>query len=347
MSGLTGTAGGVAGNVTAIAGADQAGHEAIGVLQAAPDAAMSFAAASQVVLDYLVAHVPLGYWAITRVADGRQSYLSLGDNVYDLQRGGSHAWQDSFCRYMADGTAPSVAPDAQSVPVYAAAGVNASLQIGAYAGAPIHDSDGSLFGAICGLDPKVAGPELVDHKAVIDVLAQLLEIVLVVDRAREHAVQVAQSAHADGVSDELTGVLNQRGWELLLAAEEEHLQVFGDPAAVVVATLSDSTDSTDSTNPTDPTAISEPDERALVTLAWCLSTACAPDAAVARIGRRQFAIVVRPATAADARDFVGSVKRELATAGLRAALAWAPVTLAGGYDAALRSACADLDAACG
>ncbi|MGN6089000.1 MAG: hypothetical protein ACTHNT_06905, partial [Actinomycetales bacterium] len=135
-----------------------------------------------------------------------------------------------------------------------------------------------------------------------------------------------------------------------LPAAAENLRVCGDPAGVGVATLADPTDSTDPTdsnNPTDPMAISEPDERALVTLAWCLSTACGPDAAVARIGRRQFAIVVRPATAADARDFVGSVKRELATAGLRAGLAWAPVTLAGGYDAALRSACADLDAACG
>ena len=56
---------------------------------------------------------------------------------------------------MAAGTAPAHAPDAQAVPAYAAAAVNGSVDIGTYAGAPIREPDGTLFGAICGLDPHV------------------------------------------------------------------------------------------------------------------------------------------------------------------------------------------------
>jgi len=116
---------------------------------------MGFDEAAHAVLEHLREHVPMGFWAVTRVENGRQTYLYLDDNEYGFASGGSHPWEASFCIHMAAGTAPPVAPDAQSVPAYAGAGINAAAKIGAYAGAVISEPDGQLFGAICGIDPDV------------------------------------------------------------------------------------------------------------------------------------------------------------------------------------------------
>ncbi len=116
---------------------------------------MSFDEAARAVLSYLREALPLAFWSVTRVENGRQTYLHLdADNGYGLAQGDSHPWEDSFCIQMASGAAPAVAPDAQAVPAYAAAGVNATVSIGAYAGAAINESDGTVFGAICGIDPS-------------------------------------------------------------------------------------------------------------------------------------------------------------------------------------------------
>lgn len=40
-----------------------------------------FEQASRDVLDYLHAHVPLAFWAVTRVENGRQTYLSVQDSA--------------------------------------------------------------------------------------------------------------------------------------------------------------------------------------------------------------------------------------------------------------------------
>ena len=84
-----------------------------------------FDRAANLVLEYLHEQLPLAFWAVTRVENGRQTYLYLdADNGYGLRQGGSHPWEDSFCIHMAAGRAPTVAPDAQSVPEYARGGVN-------------------------------------------------------------------------------------------------------------------------------------------------------------------------------------------------------------------------------
>ena len=89
----------------------------------APNAGFDHAA--RLVLDYLHQQMPLAFWSVTRVENGRQSYLYLDpDNGYGLRQGDSHPWQDSYCIHMAAGTAPTVARDAQAVSLYAQAAVN-------------------------------------------------------------------------------------------------------------------------------------------------------------------------------------------------------------------------------
>ena len=86
---------------------------------------VDFEKAARLVVAYLNAHVPMALWSVTRVENGRQTFLFQDeDNGYQVNPGHSHRWEDSFCVHMAAGGAPTVAPDAQAVSVYASAGVN-------------------------------------------------------------------------------------------------------------------------------------------------------------------------------------------------------------------------------
>lgn len=160
---------------------------------------MSFDEAALAVLGYLREALPLAFWSVTRVENDRQTYLYLNsDNGYGLVQGQSHPWEDSFCVHMAAGTGPGIAPDAQAVPVYAAAGVNAAAAIGSYAGAAVHEPDGTLFGAICGIDPQVRtdDPAFVAAGPVLHLLGQLLTMVLAANRDRDVTAWQVSLRHA-------------------------------------------------------------------------------------------------------------------------------------------------------
>ncbi len=117
-----------------------------------PPEPVSFADACRQVIGHLKAQVPFGVWSVSRFDGARQVHLYLDDDAYGLRPGDALPWGETFCRYMVAGLAPQVAPDAMAVPQYAAVAAAAGMRIGAYAGVPIRDGDGALFGTLCGFD---------------------------------------------------------------------------------------------------------------------------------------------------------------------------------------------------
>lgn len=296
------------------------------------ETSVSFDTACRLVLDYLHEHVPLGFWSVTRMENGRQTYLALGENVYGLPQGGSHAWQDSYCVHMSAGRGPLVAPDAQAVPVYAAAKVNDTVRIGAYAGAPIRDADGELFGALCGLDPQPQPAELAHVGPLLQLLGQLLSMVLVADRARADAARDAASALTDATTDALTGLLNRRGWDLAVAAEQARYSRFADPTVVVAVDL----DHLKAVN--DGPGGHAAGDRHLVAAAHVLRDAVRSRDTLARLGGDEFVLILPGCSTEEAPLLTQRLDDALRAAGVPGSVGWAPVTLAAGVTDALRAA---------
>ena len=201
-----------------------------------PPAPGGFREVCRLALDFLNAVMPLGLWMITRVENGRQTYLYVDDNEYGLSVGGSHPWQSSYCVHMVAGTGPRIAPDAQAIAVYAAAPVNATTQIAAYAGAPIAEPDGSLFGAICGLD-RDRRADLAPFGPVLDLLAGVLTLALAGDRALAAAERASRTSHTSATTDALTGIHNRRAWDDALSRLEVDYTTRADPTVIVVVDL--------------------------------------------------------------------------------------------------------------
>ena len=289
---------------------------------------MSFDEAAEAVLAYLREHVPMGFWSVTRVENGRQSYLYLEDNVYGLPQGGSHLWEDSYCVHMAAGTAPTVAPRAQDVPLYRDAAINDAVTIGAYAGAAISEPDGSLFGAICGLDTEPRSDDLLAAEPLLGLLGSLLNMVLAADRARDQASAATSAARDDAETDVLTGLLNRRGWEQAVAAAQVKFARLADPTIVVMVDLDRLKDINDSEG-------HAAGDRYIIGAGKALRAATRPTDVLARLGGDEFGLIMTgcPESAGPAKvtDLYAALERE----GVAGSCGWAPISIVRGFPAAL------------
>ncbi|TAM59857.1 GGDEF domain-containing protein [bacterium] len=108
---------------------------------------------------------------------------------------------------------------------------------GACAGVPILGSDGRLFGTICGLCTQAQEIDHDEAAAVLLLFGRLLGSL--VDRQREvdEAERRAERAEADALLDPLTGVFNRRGWDRLLAGEEERCRRYDCSAHIFMLDL--------------------------------------------------------------------------------------------------------------
>jgi hypothetical protein len=170
----------------------------------------------------------VGLWSVTRLENGQQTSLYLDDIEYGLTEGGSAPWEGSFCVSMTAGLAPRVAPDVSAVPLYRDAPVAQALPTGAYAGVPLLEPDGELFGTLCGISATARGEEFRDQQRLFEVPASLLGIVLAADRGRDAALLAASVASELADTDPMTGLLNRRGWGRRIAQEQERVARYAD-----------------------------------------------------------------------------------------------------------------------
>jgi hypothetical protein len=76
--------------------------------------ARAFDQACHMVVDYLAGALPMGAWAVTRVAGERQTVLVSDDHGFGLQPGAEGRWTMSICRTMVSGETPRIVPDTAS-----------------------------------------------------------------------------------------------------------------------------------------------------------------------------------------------------------------------------------------
>ncbi len=200
----------------------------------------AFDQACHMVVDYLAGALPMGAWAVTRVAGERQTVLVSDDHGYGLVPGVEGKWTMSICRTMVSGETPRVVPDTGSEPALCdviAAAAEGGMAVAAYVGTPILYPDGGLFGTVIGINEEPLDDGFVTHETLLDLLSSLLSSVLEADTNAVQSARQLERAVSDAETDTLTGLLNRRGWERWLSREEERFRRFGDPACVVMMDL--------------------------------------------------------------------------------------------------------------
>lgn len=179
----------------------------------------------------------MGLWMVTRVDGEDWIVLTSEDHGYAVSPGDVFAWSDSFCSRMVEELGPRIAPASDDVPAYREAPIGRQVPIGSYIGVPLHGGEGELFGTLCAIDPQPRLGLGDEALALTELVADMLTSILALELRASEAERDAERAEREGVTDELTGLFNRRGWERLLEAEEDRCRRHGDPAAVFAIDL--------------------------------------------------------------------------------------------------------------
>lgn len=188
-------------------------------------------------LHFLHQRYGFALWMFTRLEENDWIVLTAEDHGYGIGEGAVFAWKDSLCSRMVDDLGPRVAPVVTDVASYVAAPIAAHLKIGAYIGIPLKRRDGSLFGTLCAIDPLPQSSLVAEEQDLIELIADLLNRLLNAELATAEAVRRAERAEVVMMRDPLTALYNRRGWDRLLAKEEERCRRYGHPACIISVDL--------------------------------------------------------------------------------------------------------------
>lgn len=296
--------------------------------------ARTFDGACTLVVDHLAQTTPMGLWAITRVVGDTQTMLTVSSPGFAILVGDELPFPTSLCLQMTSALAPPVVADISSVPVYVDAARTAAardLTVRAYAGVPIFGPDEELYGTLCGYSPNVEPALTASLEATLVLLAALLSALLQGDLALTQSARDVERAHGMADTDELTGLLNRRGWVRFLELEEARYRRFGDPAGVVVLDL-------DNLKGINDVHGHHEGDRLLRDTARILQTSVRAVDIVARLGGDEFGIIMVGFTDDDTAVLSQRLRTAFERAEVRLSMGHAPHTLVGGFHHAWRTA---------
>jgi len=198
-----------------------------------------FSTAADAVLEHLQKQCGLALWAVTRV-EGAELTIARARHdggYYQLAAGDRFRWCDTLCNRMVEALGPQVAYDMEKVPAYRDAAFASRMQIGAYVGVPLRNVDGQLHGTLFGIAPHPQSPGLEAWLPLIQLQADLLAAFIDRDSQLETERRAADRVRAMSTTDELTGVLNQHGWDAAAVTEGARCERYGHPVCVISVKL--------------------------------------------------------------------------------------------------------------
>lgn len=222
-------------------------------------------------------------------------------------------WHDSLCARLVSGQGPAFAPRLHEVAAYRDAPQASALAALGYAGTPVFDADGSVFGTLCGYlwEPLALDPQRwqADMQVAGALLAQWLRQCRHAERMAERLAQ----SERDSRTDALTGLLNRRGWEEAVAGEQARIEREGRSVGVLSLDL----DRLKHTNDRHGHAAGDALIRACARVLRGQSRAFD---SVARIGGDEFGVLLSGMPAAGIAQSVARLSAALDTVGIAASI---------------------------
>lgn len=275
-----------------------------------------FVDAAQAILKLLHQRFGFGLWMVTRTQDEDWIVLVAEDHHYTIVPGTTFNWPDTFCYRMVKGLGPNIAPDINKIPTYIDAPIGKQLPIAAYIGLPLANTDGSLFGTLCAIDPSPQPEKTEEEKDFIYLQARVLSTLLHMEQQTKNISQELLSEQKKSQIDELTGVYNRRGWDNHIAIEEERCQRYNSPASIVMLDLDGLKDTNDQHGHAEG-------DHLIQEMAECLRSVVRPFDIVARIGGDEFALLIVEADETLTLQLIGRIRARLDESGISASIGWA------------------------
>ena len=275
-----------------------------------------FAAASKATMQFLRQRLGFKLWMVTRTDGKDWIVLFADDHGYGVKAGQVYSWAETLCSRMVEGQGPHIAPDVASEPAYAQSPITGKITIGAYVGVPLRRADGTLFGTLCAIDPEPQPERIREDKDMVVLMGELLGGLLEAELANAENVRKAERMDVDITRDELTGLYNRRGWDMLMVREEERCRRYGHPACVVSIDLDDLKFYNDTQGYASGDAL-------LIRCSKALKEVTRGSDVVARMGGDEFAMLMVECDYFDAQAMLLRVQETLAGYDVRASIGMA------------------------
>lgn len=276
----------------------------------------SFEASVKTVLDFL--HQRLGFqlWMFTRVEGEDWIVLSACDHGYGVEDGNVFRWSDSFCSRMVKGFGPRIAPNSNQIQVYREAEIGKIVPINAYVGIPLCHPDGTLFGTLCAIDPKVQSEELYQEESLIELQSKLLTTILHYEMKAQQNARLYERAQKEAEMDWLPGLYNAKGWRRIIEAEELRCKSYGQPASVLILDL-------DNLKVVNDRLGHDTGDRLLEATAECLLKNTRQEDVVARLGGDEFGVLMLDVNEEETTIIVQRIAQQLQANQIKASLGYA------------------------
>ena len=265
-------------------------------------------------LEELSRRVPLQVWMVTTVHNDEWKVVYAHNRGYPITEGQTFDWQDSFCCRMMANEGPQFASNAQDCEAYRQAPIAKTLPITIYVGVPLYGDGNQFIGTLCGLDPQPAVAGIRSSEAIVRRTADIISKLLSMERKLAKIESRSKSIKGIAWRDEMTGLLNRRGWNRLVqktdAVTDTHVH------AVVMLDL----DKLKSVNDEKGHAAGD---KLIVDAANVLAQSMRGDDIVARLGGDEFGILLQDVYPRQLEDIVQRIGTELAAANIAATLGYA------------------------
>jgi GGDEF domain-containing protein len=276
----------------------------------------------------LHARIPLKLWIVTAIEgpDWQMMYShNMGCNLTQEQL---TVWQERFCRRMMESKGVDAESYVEESATRSADASESDVPIKAYIGVPLYDDNHQLIGTLCGVDPEPdvagirSGEALVRQTATL--ISRLLSMEAHVAAQRFLANKWSDSARRD----ELTGLLNRRGWDELM---RQTRSLWGKEIHGVIVVDVGTSNAADQQDAAGVGAL-------LHRAASALTVSMRGQDAVARLGDHSFGILLRCDSPGMVNTVVMRIEQELRAAAVSASTGYSTSPPALSLDAAFIAA---------
>lgn len=270
-----------------------------------------FSSASKAAVHLIKQVTSFQFFSMTRVEHNDMQFIYVEDEEFGIPVGHVIHVDQAICPQVITNMQSCFISDVSKWPKLITP--QSSIKVGAYIGLPIMLDEHKLFGTICGINSTPVD-EFSDYQIeTIQTIVRMLSSVLLLEVRSKDQIRSYERVKMEAERDELTGLLNRRGWDNALLEEEALCSQYGFEASIVVIDI----DNLKTVN--DSQGHQAGDEVIRRAAAVIESTSRSNDV-VARTGGDEFAVLTKGVSEAGTDAFVRRLRIALNHAGVSASV---------------------------
>lgn len=270
-----------------------------------------FSTASRAAIHLIKQVASFQFFSMTRIEHNEMQFIYVEDEDFGIPAGRIVPIDQAICPQVVTDLQSCFISDVSKCPKIISP--QASIKVGAYIGLPIMLDKDKLFGTICGINSTPVDPFSDYQIETIQTIVRMLSSVLMLELRSKDQIRSYEQVKMEAERDELTSLLNRRGWDNALLEEEALCSHYGFEASIVVIDIDNLKIVNDSQG-------HQAGDEVIRRAAAVIESTSRSNDVVARTGGDEFAVLTKGVSEAGTDAFVRRLRIALNHAGVSASV---------------------------